>query len=95
MLGTFHIENMNNNFLFNLNYIANLCQLLDFQINVSQLSNDDLMKHLLEQDKVLNEEKDLLNNQIKEYLKELISQNKTIIEQNNEIIRLIEEKGFK
>lgn len=95
MLGTFHIENMNNNFLFNLNYIANLCQLLDFQMNVSQLSNDDLMKHLLEQDKVLNEEKDLLNNQIKEYLKELISQNKTIIEQNNEIIRLIEEKGFK
>lgn len=86
-------QNTNSNFYFTLSYLANLCQLADFQMNVSQLSNDDLMKHLLEQDKVLDEEKQILNNHINTYLKEIISQNKIIIEQNNEILRLIK-KGL-
>lgn len=90
-----HIKIMNNNFLFNLNYLANLCQLCDFQMNVSQLSNDDIMKHLLKQDKILNEEKEILDNQNNIYLKELINQNKIIIEQNNEIIQIMKEKGLK
>lgn len=58
--------------LFLLNIIANLCQLADYNMNVSQLSNDDIMRHLQEQDK-------LLNKQINEYLKEIIKQNKKII----------------
>lgn len=63
---------------FILSTIANLCQLADFQMNVTQLSNDDLMKHLLKQDKVLDEQTNI-------YLKK-------IIEQNEEIIRLLKNK---
>lgn len=58
--------------LFLLNIIANLCQLADYNMNVSQLSNDDIMRHLQEQDKLLNKE-------INQYLKEIIKQNKKII----------------
>lgn len=32
---------------FILSPVANMCQLMDFQMNMSQLSNDDLMKHLI------------------------------------------------
>lgn len=63
---------------FILSIVANMCQLMDFQMNVSQLSNDDLMKHLLQQDKVLDEQTSI-------YLKK-------IIEQNEEIIKLLKNK---
>ena len=56
---------------FILSIIANMCQLMDFQMNVSQLSNDDLMKHLLQQDKVLDEQTNI-------YLKKIIEQNEEI-----------------
>lgn len=66
---------MNNNFnaYFLLSVIANLCQLADFEMNVSQLSNDDLMQELQKQDKILNE-------QTQVYLKKIAKQNKQIIE---------------
>ena len=63
---------------FILSIIANMCQLMDFQMNMSQLSNDDLMKHLLQQDKVLDEQTSI-------YLKK-------IVEQNEEIIKLLKNK---
>lgn len=69
------MENYN---YFVLSLIANMCQLMDFQLNITQLSNDDLMKHLLQQDKVLDEQTDI-------YLKK-------IIEQNTEIIKLLKNK---
>ena len=56
---------------FILSIIANMCQLMDFQMNMSQLSNDDLMKHLLQQDKVLDEQTNI-------YLKKIIEQNEEI-----------------
>lgn len=74
------MEENNYNAYFLLSVIANLCQLADFQMNVSQLSNDDLMKELQKQDKILDE-------QTQVYLK-------TIIEQNNKIIELLENKGY-
>ena len=55
-------------------------------MNVTQLSNDDLMKHLLQQDNVLD---DQTNN----YLKKIVEQNETIIKQNEEIKKLL--KGEK
>ena len=63
---------------FVLSIIANMCQLMDFQMNMSQLSNDDLMKHLLQQDKALDEQTSI-------YLKK-------IVEQNEEIIKLLKNK---
>lgn len=56
---------------FILSIIANMCQLMDFQMNMAQLSNDDLMKHLLQQDKVLDEQTNI-------YLKKIIEQNEEI-----------------
>lgn len=42
-------------------------------MNMTQLSNDDLMRHLIEQDKVLEE-------QTNDYLKKIVEQNEKIIE---------------
>lgn len=58
---------------FILSIVANMCQLMDFQMNMTQLSNDDLMRHLIEQDKVLEE-------QTNDYLKKIVEQNEKIIE---------------
>lgn len=69
------MENYN---YFILSIIANMCQVMDFQMNIAQLSNDDLMKHLLQQDKVLDEQTNI-------YLKK-------IIEQNEDIIKLLKNK---
>ena len=69
----------NNNYsYFIMSIVANMCQLMDFQMNMTQLSNDDLMRHLIEQDKVLDEQTNI-------YLKK-------IIEQNEEIIKLLKNK---
>lgn len=62
-----------------LNNLANWLQIFSFILNVSQTSNDEIFKHLLNQDKILDE-------QINIYLKK-------IIEQNQEIINLL--KGEK
>lgn len=73
---------MNNNydFWFWLNVTANWCQLESYQMNLEQTSNDELLNHLIKQDKVLDE-------QTENYLK-------TIVEQNNTIIKLLK-KGEK
>lgn len=78
---------MNDNFYFALSYLANLCQLADFKMNISQLSNDDLMKHLIQQDKVLDEQTNI-------YLKEIVQQNKIIIKQNKEILKLLNKNNI-
>lgn len=70
-----------------LNYIANWLQVFDFQMNVEQLSNDDLMKELIKQDETLDYQNNILQEQTNIYLKK-------IIEQNEEIISLLK-KGEK
>lgn len=62
-----------------LNYIANWLQILDFQMNTQQLTNDDLMKHLEMQDKILDEQTIELQKQTNVYLKKIIEQNQEII----------------
>ncbi|MDE6946561.1 MAG: hypothetical protein K2P14_05190 [Anaeroplasmataceae bacterium] len=68
---------------FILSIVANMCQLMDFQMNMAQLSNDDLMKELLNQDKILDNQNKILEEQTNIYLKK-------IIEQNEQIIKLLE-----
>lgn len=79
------MENENNPY-FLLGILANILQIADFQMNVSQLSNQDIMRHLLLQDRVLD---DQTNN----YLKKIIEQNEKIIQQNEELKKLL--KGDK
>lgn len=62
-----------------LNYVANWLQILDFQMNTQQLTNNDLMKHLEMQDKILDEQTIELQKQTNVYLKKIIEQNEEII----------------
>ena len=52
--------------------LANLCQLASFDMNLTEVSNDSIMKHLLQQDKILDE-------QTNNYLSKIVEQNKEII----------------
>lgn len=63
----------NNDFdiFFILNIISNLLQIVDYQLNVSQVSNDEIMKHLQKQDGILSEQTNI-------YLKQIIKQNEEI-----------------
>ena len=72
-------------FILGISLLANILQVADFSLNVTQTSNDVLMKHLLEQDQLLNNQKQALDEQTNKYLKK-------IIEQNEEIIRLLKER---
>ena len=72
---------MNNNLdgFFWLNVMANLAQLESYQLLLKDANNDDIMRHLDHQDRILNE-------QINSYLKR-------IVDQNEEIINLLKKKG--
>lgn len=62
-----------NNNLVLLSFIANISQLLDLALNLSQTSNDELMKHLYGQDRILNE-------QTNDYLKKILNNQEKIIQ---------------
>lgn len=65
----------NDNFYYLLSNLANVLQIANFQMNVQEISNDELMKYLQHQDN--------------DYLKAIIEQNELIIKQNKEIISLL------
>lgn len=69
-----------------LSFMANIMQISSFIMNMQQLSNDDLMQHLLKQDKVLDYQNNILQEQTNDYLEK-------IIEQNEEIITLLKKGG--
>lgn len=62
-----------------LNFLANIFQLADYEMNMQQTSNDELMKHLRLQDSILYDQTHI-------YLKK-------IVEQNEEILRLLKKGG--
>jgi len=72
---------MNNNLdgFFWLNVMANLAQLESYQLLLKDANNDDIMRHLDHQDRILNE-------QTNSYLKRIVNQ-------NEEIINLLKKKG--
>lgn len=59
--------------------ITGILQILDLNLNISQTSNDVLMKELQEQDKVMEKQSKELQKQTNMYLKEIIQQNKEIL----------------
>ena len=71
---------MNNNydFFFLLNVIANLLQIENYELLLKDANNNDIIKHLNQQDKILNE-------QTNDYLK-------IIVEQNKEILNILKRK---
>lgn len=75
------MQKQNNDYdmFFWLSFLANVAQLNSYLLNIEQVGNDDLMKHLLKQDKVLDE-------QTNDYLKK-------IIEQNDEILKYLRKEN--
>jgi hypothetical protein len=71
-------NNQNNIILNGLNTLANITQLESYKLLLKDANNNDIMRHLEKQDRVLDE-------QTQVYLK-------TIVEQNNEIIKLLKER---
>lgn len=58
---------------------ANYCQIESYEMNKKQISNDQIMKHLLEQDKVLDGQDNMLQEQTNIYLKQILDNQKEII----------------
>ena len=72
-------NNDNNNFYYLLSNLANILQIANFQMNIQEINNNELMKYLQHQDN--------------DYLKAIVGQNELIIKQNEEIINLL--KNYK
>lgn len=70
------MENNNNEDFFDI--FIGFVQILDFMLNVTQVSNDELFKELNKQDQILNEQNE-------KYLKR-------ILENQEKIIKLLEDK---
>ena len=68
--------------------LANLCQLASFDMNLTKVSNDSIMKHLLQQDKILDE-------QTNNYLSKIVEQNKEIISLLKDIQERIDNLNLK
>lgn len=62
--------------------LANLCQVASFNMNVSEVSNDQIMKKLERQDLVIDE-------QTNTYLVEIIKKLDIIVKQNEEILDMM------
>jgi hypothetical protein len=68
--------------------LANLCQLASFDMNLTEVSNDSIMKHLLQQDKILDE-------QTNNYLSKIVKQNEEIISLLKDIQERIDNLNLK
>ena len=71
-----------------LTVLANLCQLASFDMNLTEVSNDSIMKHLLQQDKILDE-------QTNNYLSKIVKQNEEIISLLKDIQERIDNLNLK
>lgn len=68
----------NDNFFNSWALITGIIQLMDYQLNVTQVDNDTLLQHLNQQDKIL----EMQNTQ---YLEKIIQQNEIIIKKLTEL----------
>ena len=76
----------NNDFFNKWALITGMFQLLDYNLNVKQISNDKLFEELQKQDKVLEYQNQELQKQTNEYLDK-------IIKQNDEILKILKNNG--
>lgn len=66
---------INDNAYYLLSNIANVLGIASYELNIRQISNDELLKYLEHQDQ--------------DFLKTIIEQNNTIIEQNEKLLDLL------
>lgn len=80
-------KNFNNDDFFNSwAIITGILQFMDYNLNVRQVDNDTLLQHLQKQEQILEEQNKELQKQTHEYLEK-------ILEQNEEIIRKLDENN--
>lgn len=79
-------NDVSDNFFWWLAVMANWCQLQSYEMNKKQISNDELLKHLQNQDEILDQQNKVLDEQTNIYLQK-------ILENQNEILKLM--KGEK
>jgi len=74
------LSNSDNNNFFNAWAIfTGILQMMDYDLNMKQISNDVLLQHLQRQDKVLEGHSQELQKQTNEYLKKIVEQNEEIL----------------
>jgi cytochrome b involved in lipid metabolism len=66
-------------FFWWLSVVANYCQIESNELNKKQISNDQLMKHLQEQDNILANQDKVLEIQTSIYLKQILENQKKIL----------------
>lgn len=76
----------NNDFFNKWALITGMFQLLDYNLNVKQISNDKIFEKLQKQDRVLEYQNQELQKQTNEYLDK-------IIKQNDEILKILKNNG--
>jgi predicted metal-binding transcription factor (methanogenesis marker protein 9) len=67
-------------FFWWLSVTANWAQLESYELNKKQISNDSIMKHLQEQDNVLEGQDKMLAEQTNVFLKQILANQEKIIE---------------
>ena len=81
-------NNANNDEFFNRwAIITGIIQLMDYNLNIRQVDNDTLLQHLNIQDQVLENQNKELQKQTNEYLERIVEQNEEIIRKINELER--------
>jgi predicted hydrolase (HD superfamily) len=66
-------------FWFWLNVVANYAQIESYELNKQQISNDQIMRHLQEQDDVLEKQDRILDEQTNKYLIAILKNQEIII----------------
>lgn len=80
-------NNSNDDFFNRWAIITGIIQLMDYNLNIRQVDNDTLLKHLNMQDQVLEEQNRELQKQTNEYLEKIVEQNEEILKKLNKLER--------
>lgn len=70
---------MNEDFYNKWGVVTGILQILDYNLNIKQISNDEIFEELQKQDKVLEQHTQELQKQTNSYLEKIIKQNEKII----------------
>lgn len=70
---------MNEDFYNKWGVVTGILQVLDYNLNIKQISNDEIFAELQKQDKVLEQHTQELQKQTNNYLEKIIKQNEKII----------------
>jgi aminoglycoside phosphotransferase family enzyme len=70
---------MNEDFNNKWGLVTGILQVLDYNLNIKQISNDEIFAELQKQDKVLEQHTQELQKQTNNYLEKIIKQNEKII----------------